>query len=277
MGSLEVQQALEDAIYTAGLLEQIARAARGLFQFTPCRPEEAARFLAQDGSDTLAQDVNELGNVLQDIRINNLASRADLMQLTEVRGRIQRDLWDRELPLQNALHRYIVPLRRTFCESMRAAQNSFIERNRECKAAFDKCLPQLEADLVAEPEIYVLVDPFLLHETLRNVCSNVRHTLTGAAPTKAEIDFGDRVTYSLRLDVRSTHDPDPTQFAVLELTSIGHPVDRQKLERPGATFVQHQLDLLKFGGALSINDVSRDGRAAVVAKMTLLVRKEIRT
>src|SRR5271157_1602052 len=130
VGSVEVQQALEDAIYTAGLLEQIARAARELFQFTPCRPEEAARFLSQDGSDSLAQDVNELGNVLQDIRINNLASRADLMQLTEVRGRIQRDLWDPDLPLQKALHRYIVPLRRTFCESMRAAQNSFVERNR---------------------------------------------------------------------------------------------------------------------------------------------------
>lgn len=160
---------------------------------------------------------------------------------------------------------------------MKAAQNSFVERNRECKAAFNKCLPRLEAELVGEPEIYVLVDPFLLHETLRNVCSNVRHTLTGPAPAESERDFADRVAYSLRLEVERTSDPDPTQFAVLELTSIGHPVDRQKLERPGATFLQHQLDLLKFGGALSLNDVSRDGRAAVVAKMTLLVRKELRT
>lgn len=265
----DVQEAVEAAVFTSGLLEQVAEAAREMFRFSTCKPGEAVRYLA-DARDTrgLQWDVIQIGDLLQMIRTRNEASKKDLEDLAALMNRIESDIWDDDEPLRKTLLRYIVPASSTLFTAMKEAKNSFTARSRFCQDAFDNCLPELATSakaIVESRQDLVLVDPFLLSETFRNICTNVRHTLRSSEPIA---EYSSRVSWRIKLPKETGE-----ERVVCEVRAAGAPFDESAFlaRLPGSTFEQHQRDLERYGAVLSLFGEDGD-ESQTVARVSLISR-----
>ncbi|MDX1967002.1 MAG: hypothetical protein SFV23_07520 [Planctomycetaceae bacterium] len=269
--SSELQESLEEAVFTCGLLEQLARAAQGLFDVTPFPAEEARRFLAPSSEPGFFRDVLELGDRLQAIRIGNMASTEDVEVFRRLRLRVLLDLWDESLPLQRALRHFVVPLRETLVQAMTQAAKSFAERNHPWQHAFERCLPSLQGEV---REWRVLVDHQLLREVLRNLCTNVRHTFSDLVTPDASVAA--RVEWQFREFDEVSENEDRIHFVEFEFRSIGRSFDAELFEkyRGSLTLSQHIFDIRRFGGSLTITAGAGGGRSGCTVVLRLVARDD---
>jgi hypothetical protein len=273
---------LEEAIYTTGVVQDIAESAAQLFNVTPTSRAVLARYTATGDQDGFAKDITRLGDLLQRIRTSGLVSPVELSDIAELRQKIFDDLWGVFSPLRIELFRYVVDLRFALQESLQWA-NAMLNRIGlpDVWARYldnEQALNQSGERPAGrvEESCKVLVDPQLVKEVLRNILYNVRHSLRGSQPP-AGSSYCDMVSLKLAKEKRPCPPPElgDMEFVVLRVTSGGLTPDGMALGRAseGSTFAQHRLELAEFGGALTLRPL--DSGAGAVVELALISRDKL--
>jgi orotate phosphoribosyltransferase len=262
----DTKKELEDAIYTTGILEQLSIAIRQMFFFTQASKSQIERFASGPDDPGFAADVIALGDLLQNIRIVNSVSKREMEKITELQVAIFHDLWEESSPLRKALLRYIVHFQTAIEEAMESA-NKMLQ-----KLHFDDVWRgELEKVRNSKHIYYVLVDPFLLGEVLKNIFSNVRHNFEEYILTSKE-KYSDLVVAKIEKlkpdEVITSLDSEDVEYIQLTVLSGGNPFRSQK---DGTTISQHKLEIERFGGSLEVDPLNE--QSGTVVKLRLLARQ----
>jgi len=263
--SKNTKKALEDATYTAGILEEIAEAVRQMMVFTPASRENGGRYAAEPGLPGFTEDVKRLGDVFQKIRVDNQVSKLDLQELTRLRNRIAYDFWDPNSHLRQHLFRYIVPLREWTDNALESANETL--RSLGFGEVWNVERKKLEAWPLGWK---VLMDRHLLREVLRNIFSNVRHAFDGYQLASEET-YADLVRLEIAKVKRPAPDLKSEERDYFELTVVSRGSGFHAL-REDTTFELHQREVANFAGRLHIQPFADQQGAEVT--LTLLSRPE---
>jgi hypothetical protein len=107
-----------------------------------------------------------------------------------------------------------------------------------------------------EKEVYVLCDPYLLREILRNLCMNVRYNLSG--PLISE-QLGSHVRINISVITERLPEPEAVQqeFVIITIEADGKSYSSTIGTRPRTdyTTLQNHIDRIpEFGGSLKVGD-----------------------
>jgi len=273
---------LDEAIYTTGLLQDIAGSASELFFVTPTTRSQLARYTASLDEPGFAHDIVRLGDLLQQIRMDARVSELQLEEILNLRRKIFEDLWDEFSLLRREIARYVVPLPAAIEEAAIWA-NKMLERigfadvwTFESRRLDDSQTARDAASRRDEPTWYVLVDPQLLKQVLRNIFYNARHNFRGykLLGGKSWADLASlRIKIEPRLAIPDTAgSPD---YMVIRAKSVGVPPSSAALEKAAedSTFGQHRLQIKEFGGSLSLGPAENEEGAIV--ELALLSRANV--
>ena len=264
--SPELLSKIEDALYSVGVLEDIASAIRHMFEFAQARPADVKRYITRPDDPGFAADIFKLGDLFQRIQDKQTVSQTELEIITGVKGRIGQDLWDNTSHLRHVLVRYIVPFRDLIVEKMRWANNQLKLYDRKYGEVWSQ---QIDAFSTHDEDVYVLVDPFLLSEVVKNIFYNVRHSVFRYGRNTA--------TYPELVDVQLRPEAGEGEEEYWKLTVItkGHPL---KISKQGTTLEQQNLELVRYGGSLSIRSLeSKQGNfseTGTIVDLRLIKRRK---
>lgn len=236
----ELKNLLEDGMYIAGKLQEIAEAAHRLFEFTPVSHIDAGPFAIESHGSLFGKDVREIGALLQKARADSAISIADLENAEKINRRISENLWDRFSPLQTLLRGYIVDLLEVLILTLEEV-GRHLEIVEELTGIFSHELEKLRERGKTE-HWEVLVDRPLLREALRNILSNVRHGVNGAVQNRAMLAS----MIKIELTERETEQNDikKLRWVRLQVTSPGaFPGERLS----GTTLEQQQSEIAEYG------------------------------
>ena len=262
-----VKKALEEAVYNTGILEQIAASTIRMFDFTPAARSKVERYTNGSDSPGFAFDINQLGDLLQNIRIVNSVSGEEVEKLRKLMGTIFIDLWDDGSMLRQTLLDYIVPLNEVLIEAMTWANKRLSSGH--LGEIWLSAVSGLEDS--AETH-YVLIDKYLLREVLRNVLHNVRHSLKNYSPAPGTA-HSELVSVSIRNIQRSDSDdeddnPGEVEYVQLKVASAGLPFEQIP---PDSTFGKHQIEVERWGGKLEFD--THPANEGAVVTLTMLRRQ----
>ena len=279
----ELQPLLEDGMYVAGKLQEIAEASLRLFDFTSISHDEAGRFKVEpDGSD-FSRDVRRLGDILERTRIENAISYQELVEAEEINDRLSNDLWDRlTSPLYAVLKGYVAPLSKLLLQALR-------EVNIQLQAEGFTGLynRQIQVWESRQDENWaVLIERPLLREILRNMLSNVRHGLKlrkkreGALPE----DLPSLVEIDLEEVITSDNEVDKARYIRLTIRSWGPYLPPAVDEE--TTTKHHEQLVAEYGGKdqrpggdggayLKVFTDPDNKKTATLAVLQLRSRKEV--
>jgi hypoxanthine-guanine phosphoribosyltransferase len=269
LSAATVKRALEEASSTIGLLEQVANASADMFGFTPAERDHVARFAELYGEDSFLADVQRLGTLLRSIRNDNSLSVAEFRSIGSTITRFQEDLFGERSPLRDSLRRYLVPLREAVIEAMQYARDRFartLRKKREGKKVFKRYRHVFDRELERWKQLgegdcpLVLVDPFLLRETLRNVCTNVRHTVEGLKLKSGR--YPDLLDVSWEAFERLIDD-DPTMLVRLSIRCRGREPRETSSFSARGTFHEQMLALEKYGAKLVLRPLPSPERGTL--------------
>lgn len=264
---------LDDGIYVAGQLQAIADAINRLFFFSTSSAEKAERFLAPPERAGFAGDVEAFGDALQKIRRDKWVSVADRDKLIDLRRAILRDLWNDNSLVRRTLNRYVVALEPTILQALEVARKVF--RGKPFEDAWDDEIARFR-DVPQHARRYVLVEPLLLREVLKNIFTNVRYNLKGARHTQK----GFRHLVAIAIDERvaaAVDGEEPSREWVVRVVSKGKKYDSGEVsEREETTLNQHRREINKYGGHLSIGPYAGKRRKGTEVELKLLSRDEYR-
>jgi orotate phosphoribosyltransferase len=263
---------LDDGVHIAGQLQTVADAVNRLFFFSPGSAEKAERFLAAPDKPGFAADVVAFGDSLQAIRRDKWVSPLESEELTELRRVILRDLWADISLLRATLSRYVVALEPTLVLALLAARRSFR------KLPFVKVWDKQIAKWARVPKSdwhYVLVEPLVLREVLKNVLTNVRHTLEGVESPKK--GFSRLVKIAIGEEVMPpVAGEEATRKWVVRVVSKGNvyaPGNGNEVEE--TTLDQHRREIAKYGGELRIDRYSGKRRKGAEVELRLISRNDV--
>ncbi len=233
-----LQERIDSAIHASALLESIATAVRQLFGFHPLVTSGSQRYMGKEFG--FSHEVKSLRELLQRIRTDGAASWSDSNQLNMLFGPIASDLTLQESELIQALLWYIVPFKTVFSQILTAVDE-------ELGAFHGRLWEDSAAQLPRLPEVYVLCEPPLLREILRNVLLNAKHVYPKGGGQWRSVG---RATWSYGLDIGS----DPTYIAetvdYLRLTVSTPQAGRPLFRIPeGTTLDAHARSVAAYGGA----------------------------
>jgi orotate phosphoribosyltransferase len=259
-----VKKNIEDATYTAGILEEIAEAVRQMTVFAPTSKENGGRYASEPRLPGFSEDVKRLGDLFQKIRVENQVSLQEIQELTQLRNQIAFDLWDPASHLRQMLLRYIVPLREVVDGALITANTTLRD------LGFGEVWEEQRKKLSAWPhEWKVLMERHLLREVLRNIFSNVRHAFAGS-PLEGGTTYADRV----RLDIAKVKRPAPDlkteERDYFELTVVSFGEGFGAI-REDATFSLHQREVTNFASQLEISPLP--SQRGTIVKLTLMMRQ----
>jgi hypothetical protein len=252
-------------MYAAGILEEIASAVRQLLSFAQTSRAEAQRFSNEPELPGFSQDTVLLGNIFQNIRIHNIVTKSDVSDIAQLRTRIFYDLWDPDSDLRRLLHRYIVPFRELIMAALETANGVLSFHG--YSHVWDRELAKYRA---METECFVLSEPYLLREILRNLFTNVRHSFAswklGEGRTWAEL-------VSTHLEKIEAPAPPPEATELREHFQLTVISDGSKFGRIDSqdTFSRHRREIISWGGSLEIRGKGEE--RGTVATLILLARK----
>lgn len=260
------KRVLEEASSTIGLLEQIAQAAIDMFGFTPAERDQVSRFADAHDQDSFLQDVQHLGRSIRAIRNENTISAAAFTAIGARIQRIDQDLFTVSSPLRQSLERYRVSLVDAVVEAMAYARNRFSSTLRDkpegkrlskryhqiFDSQFEKWKRLKETTESEHP--FVLVDPFLLRETLRNIFTNVRHTVGGLRLKPEEYPQLLKVTWE---PFERSIDNDPTEMIRVTVYCRGKkPRQQEQLGLGTGTLREQALTLQKYAASMQLAPVT---------------------
>lgn len=271
---------LDEAIYTTGLLQDIAASASELFFVTPTTRSELARYTASSAEPGFAHDVVQLGDSLQRIRVDARVSRLELQEIVELKRVIFEDLWGKFSRLRKEITRYVVPLPGAIEDAVRWA-NQMLKRigfaNVWTFEPRNLNASKKARDIVASTDgrnWNVLVDPQLLKQVLRNIHYNARHNFRGYTLPDGK-SWGDLVSLSIEAKRRLAVPHGSLDYVVIRAESLGTPPSTDALDKAveNSTFAQHRLQIKEFGGSLSLNP-GKNAEGTVV-ELVLLSRANV--
>ncbi len=261
---VETKKLLEDAVYTAGILEEIASAVRQLLFFAQTSRAEAQQFSNEPELPGFSQDTVLLGNIFQNIRINNIVAKSDFSTIVRLRTRIFYALWEPGSYLRTLLHRYIVPFRELIVAALENANQVLTVHG--YSNVWDRELAKYRA---METECFVLCEPHLLRETLRNLFTNARHSFAGWVLAEGE-SWADLVSTDLEKIEASAPPPEETELRDYSRLTVISDCGTFGGFSSQDTLRQHRRDILSYGGSLEIGKKSEE--RGTVAILTLLAR-----
>jgi hypothetical protein len=273
--------ALDDGIHIAGQLQTLAEAVHRLFFFSSASGQDAGRFTATpDEQRGFAADVGRLGDMLQAIRKDKRVSLGELEKLERLSQQILTDLWDDQTSfLRRTLARYVVPLEPEIITAMVAAKRLF--RRKWYQNVWDDHIRRFQA-VPPGSHHYVLIEPLLLREILKNLFTNVRYNLQRLSKRqKAKVTLLDRVQIEVieMTDLGSTDaaGSDPAQMVLLRLVSVGKKYDPHSgAPGEGSTFDQHRRNVSKYDGMLQITSLPHRKREGTQVELSLVSRQAYR-
>jgi hypothetical protein len=267
-----LQPLLEDAMSVAGKLEEVAKSARRLFEFTSISREHSGPFRIEGERSEFEDMVRELGDIIERTRVQNVISRQDLNTADRLNDRIAGALWDSHSPLQLALLSYIVDLFEVLVAAM-------VEVNRQLRA---EGLPDLYSGLIDEysnqqGKWYVLIDRPLLREVLRNILLNVQHGIKLLSEEERRtIDGASFVSISLEEIPTDENGVEKKRRIRLTVRSRAPYRPPSSEEAFATTLVRQASEVEEYGGlGKSFLKVEPDGRSATKAVLQLRSRREV--
>lgn len=239
-----LEKYVEDAFTIAGLLEEIAIVAQHLFSFTPALKSASDRFT--NGPRTFMMDIKQLGDILVGMRNNHEVTEADIAKATKIMDRISKDLWGETSKLQEALTYYVVSLHKKLKEAVSKANEDLIRYG--ISDIWKEKIPN------HEEELFVLCDPFLLTEVIRNLLNNVRHTIKETEDYD-EAQFSKSISMDIREEAKAAPEPETGVLKAVTL-EIRMP-NKNGISKisPGATTKHHQAELQEFDGEIKFEHV----------------------
>ena len=256
------QIAVNDAIHAVSMLQTVAEAAEEFFHFTSCKRDEISRYLSPIGSENFRTCLCNLESLFQSIRRTNTVSAFELNQLQKLTREVHRDIWDPSSILRRELGRLEVPLKEWILKSLKSATKSFTDKGRTFSGTWQGVIRQLEARKDID-SAKVLIDPFLLQESMRNIFTNARHSL---GHVQDEVNWEDHV----ELDIAP--DKSPVEAWVVTVKTFGSPFDEAKMQQPewrSKTFFYHAAEIEKFGGRMSIHPFNANDRVGCHVSITI--------
>lgn len=281
--TVELQGLLEDGMYIAGRLQEIAEATHRLFVFTPISLEHAEYF-ANTPESLFDTWVRDLGDLLERARVENQMSLADLKKAEDLQRQVRKALWYSVSPLQKVLRSYIVPLDEVLLSTME-------EVNRQLSAegfrdVWGREIEKLSEEVKVRKEHWeVLVDRRLLREVLRNLLLNVRYCLEEVArryqKSKEEIEGSKYV--EIRFDELETEEESIWKKRWIRLTIRSEGLSYTHQGDLETTLTRQMSEIAQYGGedwkgeGGSFLKVEPEGKDATLATLQLRSRKEVAT
>jgi signal transduction histidine kinase/hypoxanthine-guanine phosphoribosyltransferase len=253
----DLQARLEEAIHNIGIIEQIAEESSFLFRFTPMAPNVAERYTNALLPNGFHSQIRRTRDLLLRIRRFNAVSKSEVSVISDARGKILEHLFDNDSLLRRTVKRYIVPLQSTLIESLNYAQDLFQakKKNLRYRNIWNRILEELRGNV--DQIDYVLIDPGLLREVLRNVATNVRYTVKHL--DNEPESYQDLVKLKITRSQSKDDLGEEGELIVLELDCKGNTFDAEKYQDrlPGSTWEQHQYRVAQFGGMLSLDSLMK--------------------
>lgn len=254
---------VEQGMSAASSLEEIASRLRELLEDrdVTTTAQMFQRFGAPITDDGFSKDVDSIMRLLLQVRSDRSISRAERQELRDLWSKVRHDLFE-EGPLRKLLMSFIVPLKQTLAEMMKEA-NVTLGRRRFVTRWPEDLITDLQ-----EPaqEKYVLGDPDLLAQILKNLCTNVRYQEeVGATDGAAKM----RVAFSDPKD-ELNGSGEYIQMVRLTITSWGRSYDEGHTDERVRTIVRQGHDLEPYGGKLEVHGLD-EGEGAE-ATLTLIAR-----
>lgn len=264
----DLSEALEDAIYSIGLLEDIVDSIRGFLVFTRCDWSKAQDFAAERGSPGLAETLWVLGDLLQSMRMDKQLSWTQYGRVLDYRSDILERIWDPESYLRQLLLSYISPLHKTIVEAMESAEE---ELGPQFKEVWMPEIKRRREKMDPQEEVYVLFWKSALFEVLKNLFTNVRHSLLHNSEKPSVMD--DVALTVGWTEGDQSHDSGGTDgFWTIQVDSFGKPLNVLPLS---CTLRDQGTEVREMGGELEISKIHQSDKQGARATLILRSRKPI--
>lgn len=180
----EIQGRLEQGWLQLSVLQRIGEAASELFSTTELAINSLApeRFQPGEGAglergrkpSQFEEDVKAMASILLKVRQNNAFGTGDVYEFSERLDRIDGDLWNYTgSQLLRSLCHFIQPLDSKIREALKdAAQTVKAYNNAELLRSVENAVFE---GFIPDASYFVLCEPALLSEMLRNIFTNIRH------------------------------------------------------------------------------------------------------
>jgi hypothetical protein len=214
--------------------------------------------------------------MLQAIRSEKRVSITEGETLVELRRVIRRDLWDDNSRLRLTLRRFVAPFEPTIAAALEAANQQF--RSKRYEDAWGPHI-KLYEDYPEADRNYVLIDPLLLKEVLKNIFTNVRYNFRKFRQPKKGFSHLLELNVSIEEDGAPGDDSsgDGSPMVVLRVVSKGSPFDpEESAPKDQSTFDQHCRSVGKYGGTLQIGPYSGRKWNGTEVELRLISRNDYR-
>jgi hypothetical protein len=260
----EVQENVNEAIHAVSMLQTVAEAIEEFFGFTSCKRNEIASYVSPVGVDGFRDTLSELELLLQSIRKTNTVSKFELKRLLQLKRKIQSLLWSNESVLRRELERLAVPLKEGIIRALLLTRKSFVDKARPFAEVWTKCIESIRND-ESLTSAKVLIDPFLLQETLRNLFTNARHPLRSLADEKNDKkgnrEWHEFVAISIQPKNAPNQDHHPPFWQATVVTyGLSFGLNTSTPTWRGSTFANHAAEIEKYGGKITIDPIRDEDR-----------------
>jgi len=235
-----LREQIDAATNAAALLEGIASAVRQLFGFHPLINPATQKFMGDDFG--FSSEVHRMREVFQHIRTEQEVSWKDNNQLQHYFGQISQDLTLENSEVIKALLWYIVPFKTLFAQVLSAVDE-------ELGAHYGKVWEASMSGLTPLADDYVLCEPPLLQQVLRNLLLNAKHVYPKGGQWRAMR----APSWCVAKDTVS--DPeDATETLEYLVFTVSTPEAGQPLRRvpEGTTLEDHARSIAAYHGVLSV-------------------------
>ncbi|NET37682.1 MAG: hypothetical protein F6K19_37635 [Cyanothece sp. SIO1E1] len=257
---------LDDALNGTAQLSVITEAVRQLFYFTPSERTDRERYTSSASQNSsFARDVEDLVNLLTDMRLRRSFSYENYRSLQRLSRIIRDDFYDSKL--RYGLQGYVISLDELL-------EKTLIEINERLNREGFQDVLQAEYERFRESRsnrrqpLLVLCDYYLLQETLRNIFYNLRYSFPGERRSSLSQEAV-RISFS---ENRFTVKPDnqSQDGIVLELFVEGNPPSPEDLQSSEKTIADQLFKLQEFGAQWEL--IPNDSFDAYMLKLTFISR-----
>ena len=270
---------IQEALTATLTLREIAKVAQRLSNYPSHLVSELLndRFHNTQNPHSFLLTVARLANWLRS-RESGPPRQAELEEYEKLVQEVKNTIFEPRCALRKALLHFVVPLIGMLLEVLYEA-NATAANTEFADLWSSEILKLQERCHRPELDLLVLMDPPLLKQVLRNMLSNVRHSL--AAPD--QLPPRERVRIDIKTATRHlASEIDEQEVIILIVEAEGYAVsevrERQRLAKHtlnSTTLDDQDARVREFGGALALHD--RDGGSGSVAELILISRQRFIT
>lgn len=293
----QLQQLLEDAIYSIGILQNIANTLQVFFVFAPLDNETAKQVKAGG----LSTRIEQLGDLLERIRVSNHISRENHKQINDAIIELSTVLFSPGSPVQRALGNFVCPLKSILDAAFDAAVNRLADfgldncwldawdrmKGKLCEIPIfriesgedKKRLEKFEevGKLTNSDDLLCLFDRPGLLEVIRNILTNGRHAWLPEITTVANppVDCTGKSNFDVRIlqEIASEEETGYTEFVELRFRTFGKIMDKEWSDNGNGTLVRQRLAVEAYGGEMKVTPLQDRSGTEIVLR--LISRREL--